>query len=296
MDYNNIDTISKIQQYIEQNLNEEITLSMLAKRAGYSVAQFERIFKSSLEISPFKYISKLRLTAAAKMLRDGEIKVIDTALNFLFDSHEGFTRAFTKEFGVSPFRYKKKPIPLKYFIAYDVIARKSLLNKQEITNMKTRTIFTQVVQRPKRKVIIKRGKTANDYFTYCEEVDCEVWGVLCSIKDALFEPAGFWLPKAMVKPNTSEYVQGVEVPLSYSGEIPEGCELIELDAGLLMVFNSEEYDDEHFIEEINATWEAIAKYNPKTYGYEWDTTQPRFQLEPRGERGYIEARPVKKIK
>lgn len=131
MDKNNIDTISKVQRYIEENLSEELTLFSLAKISGYSTAQFERIFKSTLEMSPFEYIRKLRLTAAAKLLRDGKIRVIDTALNFLFDSHEGFTRAFTKEFGMSPFRYKNNPIPLKYFISYDVIAQKSLLQNKE---------------------------------------------------------------------------------------------------------------------------------------------------------------------
>lgn len=161
--------------------------------------------------------------------------------------------------------------------------------------METIAIFTQVIERPKRKLIIKRGKNADNYFDYCEEVGCEVWGVLSSIKEALFEPAGFWLPKAMIKPNTSEYVHGVEVPADYNGVIPEGFEIIELPPSLFMVFNSEEYDDAVFMQVIQSVWNAIEKYNPKTYGYEWDLSQPRFQLEPRGERGYIEAKPIKKI-
>lgn len=37
------------------------------------------------------------------------------------------------------------------------------------------------------------------------------------------------------------------------------------------------------------------KYVPSLIGYEWDNENPRIQLEPRGERGYIEMRAVKKI-
>lgn len=295
MNNNILDTISKVQKYISNNITQDITLSKLAQVANYSIPQLERLFKDALGVTPFTYIRKLRLTAAAKVLRDNNFKVVDTALDFLFDSHEGFTRAFSKEFGISPFQYKKKPIPLKYFVAYDVIARKSFNKIKEYEDMKTIAVFTQVIEREERKAVIKRGVKAKDYFAYCEEVGCDVWGVLSSIKEAKFEPAGFWLPKSLVLEGTSEYVQGVEVPTDYCGVVPEGYDLITLPACKFMVFNSEEFDDENFEEMITATWQAIEKFNPTTYGYEWDNTQPKFQLEPRGERGYIEARPIKPI-
>ncbi len=105
-----------------------------------------------------------------------------------------------------------------------------------------------------------------------------------------------WLPTHLIKPGTSQYVQGVEVPLTYSNMIPEGYELIELPPCLMMVFQSEPYDDENFGEEIAQTWEYINRFNPQIYGYEWDPeAAPRFQLAPMGYRGYIEARPVKKV-
>lgn len=295
MNDNVLETISKVQNFIEENIMESLTLSALAQIANYSIPQFERLFKKTLGISPFVYIRKLRLTAAAKVLRDKDIKVIDTALDFLFDSHEGFTRAFSKEFGISPLCYKNNPVPLKYFVAYDVIAKKSLNKNKENFIMKTVAVFTQIIEREKRKIIIKRGVKATDYCSYCEEVGCDVWGVLCSIKEAQFEPAGFWLPTHLVAPNTSEYVQGVEVPIDYDGVVPDGFELIELPASKYLVFNGEEFLEEDYEEAIIAVGQAIEKFNPKTYGYDWDNTQPRFQLEPRGERGHIEARPVKSL-
>lgn len=295
MDNSVFDTISTVQKFIEDNLQSCITLSKLAQIANYSVPQLERIFKTVLGVTPFVYIRKLRLTAAAKVLRDTNTKVIDTALDFVFDSHEGFTRAFSKEFGLSPFAYKSNPVPLKYFIAYDVIAKKSSNSNKENVDMKTVIVFTQVIEREARKVIIKRGKKAAEYFAYCEEVGCDVWGVLSSIKEAKFEPAGFWLPDKLIKPDTSEYVQGVEVPIDYAGIVPDGFEVIELPACKYLVFNGEEFKNEDFEEAITAVWQAIERYHPTTYGYMWDNTQPKFQLEPRGERGYIEGRPIKPL-
>ena len=40
---------------------------------------------------------------------------------------------------------------------------------------------------------------------------------------------------------------------------------------------------------------AADKYDPALIGYRWDDSQPRIQLEPRGERGYIELRPVRPL-
>lgn len=43
---------------------------------------------------------------------------------------------------------------------------------------------------------------------------------------------------------------------------------------------------------IHAVQHAMDGYDPTTIGYEWDDDNPRIQLEPRGERGYIEMRAV----
>ena len=86
------------------------------------------------------------------------------------------------------------------------------------------------------KMILKRGKNATDYFEYCEEAGCDVWGLLCSIKEALYEPIGMWLPDTFRTPGTSFYAQGVEVPAGYSGVVPDGFDIITLPPCMMMVF------------------------------------------------------------
>jgi len=294
-----INAVQHMQEYIDKNMNKPITLSDLAKAAGYSQWHCARIFKELTGKTPFEYIRALRLTKAALLLRDHQPKIIDVAFNFVFDSHEGFTRAFSKQFGVSPKKYSNHPTPLKLFMPYRIRDFYLTLQKGEMDMSEkncTHTVFVQVVDRPLRKLILKRGKESTHYFEYCEEVGCDVWGVLSSIKEAMYEPAGMWLPKKLINEGTSMYVQGVEVNHHYAGEVPEGFEMIELEPCKMMVFQGEPYDDERFEAEIEELWEVMNKYNPQMYGYEWaEDDAPRFQLEPQGYRGYIEARPVKQL-
>jgi len=158
------------------------------------------------------------------------------------------------------------------------------------------TVFVQVVDRPARKLIVKRAVKATHYFEYCEEVGCEIWDTLTAIKGALYEPIGMWLPPNMIPPNTSKYVQGVEMPIDYTGPVPEGCEVVDLPPCKMMIFQGPPYEDEKFMDAIGTMWEVMKTYNPELYGFRWaDEDGPRFQLAPMGYRGYIEGRPVRLI-
>ena len=157
-------------------------------------------------------------------------------------------------------------------------------------------VFVQVIERPRRKVLLLRGQKAADYYEYCEEVGCDVWGLLTSVREALYEPIGMWLPKGMIKAGTSEYVQGVELPLDYNKPVPEGYEIELFPPCKMMVFQGPPYDDNDFEEAIGDLWDMMKTFDPCLYGYEWaDEEAPRFQLAPMGYRGYIEARPVRMI-
>jgi hypothetical protein len=219
------------------------------------------------------------------------------AFDFVFDTHEGFTRAFSREFGMTPSYYAKNTPPLKLFLPAKARDYYLKLQKGEYKMSENQnTVFVQVVDRPARKLILKRGIKAAHYFEYCEEVGCKIWDELSAIKEALYEPIGMWLPDNMIKPGTSKYAQGVEVPPDYKGKVPEGYEIIDLSPCKMMVFQGPPYEDSKFEEAIGDLWEVMNKYNPEIYGFKWaDEDGPRFQLAPMGYRGYIEARPVRPV-
>lgn len=156
-----------------------------------------------------------------------------------------------------------------------------------------KTVFVQTVERPARRAVIKRGVKAADYFAYCEEVGCDVWGLLSSIPSIVGEPVCMWLPRAYVKPGTSTYVQGAEVSADFSEPLPAGLEVIDLPACKYLMFQGAPFREEDYAQAIEQVREAVERYDPAPLGCEWDRDNPRIQLEPIGMRGYIELLPVK---
>ena len=293
MDKEALDAVARMQAYIEENLGSSITLQSLARCAGYSPAHCLRLFERATGCTPFAYIRRLRLTRAAVMLKDALKTVLSVALDFDFGSHEGFTRAFARQFGITPSSYRRLAPALTLFQPRRVTEQR--VEKGE-DQMKTLPIFIQIVDRPARKALIRRGKAAEEYFAYCREVGCAVWDELAGIEAAIHEPCGMWLPKGMVKAGTSVYVAGVEVPEDYAGPVPENMELIALAPCRMMLFQGPAYEEEEREAACGGMWDAIQRYNPQGVGYVFDPeAAPRIQLAPMGYRGYIEMRPVKEM-
>lgn len=82
----------------------------------------------------------------------------------------------------------------------------------------------------------------------------------------------------------------------YCGEIPERFEIIELPPCKYLMFQGEPFEEEDYEDAIEQVWKSEKKYDPSLMGYMWDMENPRIQLEPRGERGYIELLPIKEKK
>ncbi len=97
------DPMDRARRHIEGNLGADLSLSDLADAAGLSPYHFSRLFTGRYGFSPMAYVRARRLEAAAERLRTGPpTTLIDLALDCGFDSQEGFTRAFSRIFGVSP--------------------------------------------------------------------------------------------------------------------------------------------------------------------------------------------------
>lgn len=285
-----IEAVQRMQDYIKAHLYDDISLAALARVSLYSPWHSYRLFTQWLNITPADYIRRLRLSTSAIKLRDEQLKIIEVANEVGFNSVDGYQRAFYREFGCNPKEYAKNPLPIYLFTPYRIELIKER-KKETMENLKT--VFIQIIEKPARKVMIKRGIKAADYFAYCEEVGCDIWGLLVSINSISGEPVSMWLPKNYILEGTSEYVQGVELPLNYDGVIPEGLDIIELPASKYLMFQGEPFEEENYCEAIEQVWEAIKKYNPGTIGYNWDDANPRIQLEPIGTRGYIELMPIK---
>lgn len=284
--------VQRMQDYIAANLEHEITMGELSRVSLFSPWYSYRLFKSCTGLTPAEYIRRLRLSRSALRLRNEDCRVIDAALDLGFGSVDGYQRAFYREFGCNPGEYAKAPVPITLFIPYGAKFRE--LRKDEIDMENVQSVFIQVLRKPERKVLIRRGVRAKDYFAYCEEVGCDVWGLLTSMDSLCGEPISLWLPEEYKKPGTSTYVQGVEAAIDYTGPVPDDFDVISLPEAEYLMFQGEPFREEDYCEAISAVQHAMDRYDPTVIGYQWDDENPRIQLAPRGERGYIELRAVKR--
>ena len=287
-----IEAVQRMQDYIAEHLDQEIFMANLAEAARYSPWYAHRLFREHTGYGPAEYIRRMRLAQSALRLKAEHAKIIDVAFDLGFSSVDGYTRAFRKEFGINPGEYARSPVPIKLFVAYGVKFRE--LRKECSTMTEPKNVFIQVIHKPRRKVIIKRGIQADNYFDYCGEVGCDVWGVLLSMDSLCGEPVCLWLPDRYRLPETSTYVQGVEVAEDFDGIIPEGFDVITLEEADYLMFQGEPFAEEDYCDAIFAVQTAMNRYAPSVIGCCWDDSNPRIQLEPRGERGYIEMRAVRK--
>jgi len=279
-----------MQDFIAAHPAETITLADLARVSLYSPWHSHRLFLEHTGMTPATYIRRLRLANSAVKLRDGDRLITEVAFESGFGSVDGFQRAFFREFGRNPADFAKNPGPVWLFTPFGV--KFASVERKPIVDM-LRTVFVSIIEKPNRKAIIKRGIRATDYFAYCEEVSCDIWGLLTSIKPALSEPGGYWLSGAYRLPGTSEYVQGVDVASDWDGVLPEGFDVIDLPAATYLAFQGEPFEEENYCQAIDELQQATAKYDPSLLGYAWHDQEPRIQLEPLGSRGYIELLPVR---
>ncbi len=92
--------------YIEKNLDGELSLDSLAQRAGFSPYHFHRLFGDLVGENLKAYIRRLRLERSAFRLRISQASVLDLALQAGYRTHESFTRAFSRQFGINPSEFR----------------------------------------------------------------------------------------------------------------------------------------------------------------------------------------------
>lgn len=106
MDY--MERMTEAVHYIERNLKGKLHLEQISSYAAYSKYHFQRLFQHVTGETAGRYIMNRRLTEAAREInRRPHASIIDIALEYGFESHETFTRAFKKRYGITPSLFKK---------------------------------------------------------------------------------------------------------------------------------------------------------------------------------------------
>jgi AraC family transcriptional regulator len=114
-------------QYIGNNLDGDLSVKTLSEQSGISLFHFHRIMKAALNEPLGSYINRIRLETAIKLIRYGDTPFQEIASRIGYQDISAFSKAFTKEFGISPndFKTDKNSI-LNTHIDYHITESKKL--------------------------------------------------------------------------------------------------------------------------------------------------------------------------
>lgn len=99
--------VASVLRYLESAYDDPVSPSSLARKAGMMAARFARVIKRIHGISPMQLITKTRITAGCRLLRETDASVAEIALDCGFSDHSAFTRAFRAVTGMSPTEHRR---------------------------------------------------------------------------------------------------------------------------------------------------------------------------------------------
>ena len=177
--------ITNAVAYIEEHLTEDIDINKIADQAYVSSFYFQKIFNVLCGFTVGEYIRNRRLTLAAQELCSTDIKVIDAALKYGYDSPDSFTRAFTKFHGISPSAAREKgsklnsfaPLKIKLTLEGGTMLEYKIVEKAQFTVMgrsrrfNTETSYEEIPKFWKEHIASGENKTVCGMYGICVDSD-----------------------------------------------------------------------------------------------------------------------------
>ncbi|WDE10207.1 AraC family transcriptional regulator [Thalassomonas haliotis] len=149
--------LHQVLSYIDNHLQDELTVEILSRQACLSKYHFHRQFYLAFAINLADYVRLLRLKRASYQLAyRNEIRILDIALESGYQSAEAFFRAFKTSFGQSPSSFRKQPQWQPWFDKYRVLTQ---LRGQRMNERQDETTV-KVVDFAKRQVAVLEHRGA----------------------------------------------------------------------------------------------------------------------------------------
>jgi AraC family transcriptional regulator len=98
--------LRRVIEFISVRFGEQLTLERLAAEAGISKFHFTRLFREKVGQTPYRYLSEIRLAAAAKMLVTTDLRIGEIALLCGYPIASHFTTAFSARYGAPPLEFR----------------------------------------------------------------------------------------------------------------------------------------------------------------------------------------------
>lgn len=122
-------SMQKTIDWIEENYSCKVDIAELAKMASLSPFYYQKLFKRYVGRPVMEYVKLRRLAKAADYIEANDDRILDVSLDFGFENHETFTRAFKEAYGMAPMNYRKNPSSLSHFIKPDLSLQYYLIDE-----------------------------------------------------------------------------------------------------------------------------------------------------------------------
>ncbi|MFJ5772005.1 helix-turn-helix domain-containing protein [Psychrobacillus sp. NPDC093180] len=268
--------LQQVIDYIDEHINEEINAEELANLVGYSPYHFYRIFDKHIGYTVMNYVQKRKLQFALYELVQGK-RIIQIALDYGFETHSGFTKAFKKCFGSPPSLYKLHcPI--------------SLPQKLDLLSLRQKQTGGIVMQ---PKIIHKEafdiaGKTFESHLekvSYTRDAPA-FWEQRISVDEAIEST----LYNLLSPKKHGEYcinISGTELKDSFTylfavnydqdNHLPKELTKLKIPAATYAVFRTPLVEVGQFVHSIKGTWQYILEDWLPTSHYEVDESVYDFE-------------------
>ena len=100
--------LRKVREFVNANIEEELSLNEMARSVGLSTAHFSQMFRKSTGESPHRFVLRQRVEHSKEMLRAAEGRILDIAIACGFKTQQHFARVFRKLCGASPTEYREE--------------------------------------------------------------------------------------------------------------------------------------------------------------------------------------------
>jgi AraC-like DNA-binding protein len=101
--------INKTEDYIEINLDKQVTLSDAAKNVNFSEYHFHRLFSKYSSETLKQFITRIKMERSAIFLaKNSEISVTEIAFKYGYNSSSSYNKVFKKHYGISPNEFRKE--------------------------------------------------------------------------------------------------------------------------------------------------------------------------------------------
>jgi AraC-like DNA-binding protein len=242
--------VDEIDERIKRNDDMALTLRSLSKKLGYSEFYTTRRFREISGMLLGDYIRLRKLAFALIDVRDTKIGFLHIAVKYGFGSHEAFTRAFKKAYGISPKQYRKNPEPVVLRTKISTFDRYFLGIGETGMVKSTEDVKVYFITMPAHKFLHIKNYESSGYWDFWEKQDkipgqdCDtICGLLDSIKgklDGSDSVVGKYSGQIMAHiyedNGRRPEAYGVRLPANYSGSVPANMLIVDIPETEYIVF------------------------------------------------------------